>query len=137
MQACAHRDRAAPDHLRDLLGAVALHIMQPYRRALLVRQRVYRLPQLAAALRRRRGGIGGSLHRRGAPEPRRTAQIRASAERHPQQPRLEVLRITEIGVVPQQPEKHLLIDVLCIGAAVQAAQRQPIDRITAGIHRLL
>ena len=137
MQARAYRDCAASGHLRDLLGAVALHIMQPHGGALVVRQRGDGLPQFALIVRLRRGGIGGGLHRRGALEPRRTAKIGASAECHAQQPCLQVFLIAKVGVVPQQPEEHLLINVLGIRAAVQAAQCQPVDRIAAGVHRLL
>ena len=105
MQPRAYRCRTAADHFRDLLCAVALHIVQPHRDSLIVRQCVYRLPQLTAAFRFRNGSI------RGAP-----------AERYAQQPCFQVLGVAEIGVVPQQPEKDFLIDVLCVRAAVQSAQ---------------
>ena len=61
MQARAYRDCAASGHLRDLLSAVALHIMQPHSGALVVRQRGDGLPQFALIFRLRRGGIGGGL----------------------------------------------------------------------------
>ena len=86
MQPRAYRCRTASDHFRDFLCAVALHIVQPHRDSLIVRQCVYRLPQLA------------------------------------QQPCFQMLGVAEIGVVPQQPEKDFLIDVLCVRAAVQSAQ---------------
>lgn len=116
MQPRAYRCRTAADHFRDLLCAVALHIVQ------IVRQCVYRLPQLTAAFRFRSGSIRGSFHRRGALKPRRPAKIGAPAERYAQQPCFQVLGVAEIGVVPQQPEKDFLIDVLCVRAAVQSAQ---------------
>ena len=116
MQPCAYRCRTAADHFRDLLCTVALHIVQPHRDSLIVRQCVYRLPQLTAAFRFRSGSIRGSFHRCGALKPRRTA------ERYAQQPCFQVLGVAEIGVVPQQPEKDFLIDVLCVRAAVQSAQ---------------
>lgn len=118
MQPRAYRCRTAADHFRDLLCAVALHIVQPHRDSLIVRQCVYRLPQLTAAFRFR----SGSFHRRGALKPRRPAKIGAPAERYAQQPCFQVLGVAEIGVVPQQPEKDFLIDVLCVCAAVQSAQ---------------
>ena len=113
MQPRAYRCRTAADHFRDLLCAVALHIVQPHRDSLIVRQCVYRLPQLTAAFRFRSGG---------ALKPRRTAKIGAPAERYAQQPCFQVLGVAEIGVVPQQPEKDFLIDVLCVRTAVQSAQ---------------
>ena len=105
MQPRAYRCRTAADHFRDLLCAVALHTVQPHRDSLIVRQCVYRLPQLTAAFRFRSGSIRGSFHRCGALKPC-----------------FQVLGVAEIGVVPQQPEKDFLIDVLCVRAAVQSAQ---------------
>lgn len=122
MQPRAYRCRTAADHFRDLLRAVALHIVQPHRDSLIIRQCVYRLPQLTAAFRFRNGSIRGSFHRCGALKPRRPAKIGAPAERYAQQPCFQVLGVAEIGVIPQQPEKDFLIDVLCVRAAVQSAQ---------------
>lgn len=122
MQPSAYRCRTASDHFRDFLCAVALHIVQPHRDSLIVRQCVYRLPQLTAAFRFRNSSICGGFHRCGALKPRRAAKIGASAERYAQQPCFQMLDVAEIGVVPQQPEKDFLIDVLCVRAAVQSAQ---------------
>ena len=66
----------------------------------------------------------------------RTAQVAAPVERDPNQPGLQMLLIPKIGRVAQQPEKHLLINVLRIRAASQAAQRQPVNGVAAGFHRL-
>ena len=47
-----------------------------------------------------------------------------------------MLLIPKISRVAQQPEKHLLINVLRIRAASHAAQRQPVNGVAAGFHRL-
>ena len=134
MQPRAYRCRTASDHFRDFLCAVALHIVQPHRDSLIVRQCVYRLPQLTAAFRFRNSSIWAAASI-GAVRLNHAERRRSSAERYAQQPCFQMLDVAEIGVVPQQPEKDL-IDVLCVrGCSVCTGQA--VDRVAAGDHRLL
>ena len=134
MQPCAYRCRTAADHFRDLLCTVALHIVQPHRDSLIVRQCVYRLPQLTAAFRFRSGSIRGSFHRCGALKPRRTAKIGAPAERYAQQPCFQVLFALEAAIVAQQLFENILHHIFRIGGAAAVVHGGSEHRVTVSLH---
>ena len=127
----AHSGGLAVQHAGDLVGGVALDVVQVHGRAQVVGQLAHRVPDVGVARVAHELGdvVSYGIERHGVAVPVRFRQVAAAVDGHAQQPRLEVLGAGELGGVAVQPHEHVLVHVLGIGLRARLAQRQAVHGI--------
>ena len=127
----AHSGGLAVQHAGDLVGGVALDVVQVHGRAQVVGQLAHRVPDVGVARVAHELGdvVSYGIERHGAAVPVRFRQVAAAVDGHAQQPRLEVLGAGELGGIAVQPHEHVLVHVLGIGLRARLAQRQAVHGI--------